>query len=313
LLRLILRRILWSVPLLLLASVLTFVLVSFIPGDAARTILKTTADEEKYQQLRDELGLDDPLPVQYWNWLSDAVTGDLGKSPFTGQPVTTTLNQRLGVTLTIVAGATLMAAVLGIGLGVLSAVKGGKTDRVVSGLSLVGLGIPNFWLGLLLMFVFAVTWKVFPATGWVAFSDSPLDWLRSIVLPIITVGVGATTAVAAQTRDSMMDALNSDFITVMQANGFSRRSIIYRHALRNAAIPVVTVLGLIFVSLLTGVVVAETVFALPGLGREVVRATLEHDLPVIQGEVLYFTVMVIVVNLVIDLVYGVLNPRVRTK
>jgi peptide/nickel transport system permease protein len=311
--RLVAYRLLVSVPLLFGVSLLTFVLVSFTPGDAARTILGGNGTPQQYAQLRHEMGLDQPLYVQYGRWLQSVLHGDLGSSLFSGEPVTQALGERLPVTLSLIVGATILSALLGIGLGVLSALRAGRIGWIVDVLSLAGLAVPAFWLGLILVTFFAVDMRLFPATGYVPLDQSVGEWVRALVLPVVTLAVGGVAVVAKQTRDSMLDVLQRDFIRMLRASGVSEWSIILKHALRNAAIPVVTVLGLIFVSLLSGTVLVESVFVLPGLGSLAVQATSQHDLPVIQGVAVTFTLIVISVNVMVDLTYGWLNPKVRSS
>jgi len=311
--RLIARRLLLSIPLVFIVSALTFVLESFTPGDAARLILGTQFDPTRYAQLREQLGIDQPLYLQYWHWLGGLPHGNLGQSAYDGTAVAPTLNSRLGVTLFLILGTTLVSALVGVTLGIISALRGGILGRLVDVLSLVGLALPSFWLGLVLVAVFAVAIPAFPATGYVPLLNSPAEWARSLVLPVITLSAAAVAVIAKQTRDAMMDVLGREFIRALRARGVPERTIIFRHALRSAAIPVVTVLGLLFVGLLSGSVLVESVFALPGLGSLAVQATTEHDFPVISGVALYFTLVVVVVNLLVDLAYGWLNPKVRSQ
>lgn len=311
--RIVLHRLLLAIPVLVLVSMLSFVLVSLVPGSAAQQILGPAATQEQIADLNAELGLDRPVAEQYTSWLVDAAHGDLGSSLFTGEPVTSIMAQRLPVTLSIVILAVALSLVLGATLGIFSALRGGLAGRFVDVVSLVGFALPPFWVALVFVSLFALQVHLLPATGYVSLSSDPVQWLRSLVLPVLTVTVGLAPALAKVTRDAMMDALNSDFVRVLEANGFSRRSLIYRHVLRNAAIPVVTTTGVLFVAMLSGTVFAETVFSLPGLGLIAVTATLQHDLPLIQGAVLMFTVIAVTVNLLIDLAYGWLDPRVRTR
>jgi peptide/nickel transport system permease protein len=306
-LRLIARRLLLSVALVIIVSGLTFVLETLTPGDAARTILGNQFDPVRYEELRRQLGLDDPVPVQYWHWLQDAVHGSLGASLFTGQAVAAALNERLGVTLSLVFGTVLLAGLAGVVLGVVTALRGGIVGRAVDALSLVGFALPAFWLGLVLIAVFAVAWPVLPATGtgYEPLTAAPGVWLENMVLPVVTLTVGAIAVIAKQTRDGMLDVLDQEFVWALRARGISERSIVFKHALRSAAIPIVTLLGLLFVGLLGGTV-------LPGLGSLAVQATVQHDIPVVQGVAVYFTLIVVAVNLVLDLVYAWLNPKVRT-
>ena len=311
--RVLVRRLLWSVPLVLVATALSFVLIALVPGDAARTILGPLGSSANEHALRVQLGLDQPLVAQYGDWISHALRGDLGASLFTGQPVTTELNQHLEVTLSLLILGTLTSALIGVALGVAGAVRGGVIGRSVDVLSLAGLAIPSFWLALVLTAVFAVGLRLFPVVGYVSFADSPLRWAQSLVLPVAALGLGSSTVIAKQTRDSLRHVLDQDFIRTLRANGFSGRSVLYRHALRNAGIPVLTVIGVVFVSLIGGSVFVEQVFAMPGLGSQAVEATTQHNLPLIQGVVLYFTLLVVAVNLVTDLCYAALDPRVRTQ
>ncbi len=312
-LRLIGRRLTLSVPQLFVVSISTFLLVALIPGDVARTIIGPNGTPEQYASLRDSLGLTEHLPQRYWDWLSQAVQGDLGTSLFSHEAVSSLLGSRLPVTLSLVVGSTLVATVLGVGLGIAGARASGPMGRLVDAIALVGLAIPNFFFGLLLVAWFAVALPLFPATGYVAFADSPGQWVRSLALPVVTLAVPGVAVIAKQTRDAMRDALERPFIRTLRAAGLSRRSIVYRHALRNAAIPVATVVGVVFVAALSGTVLVESVFAMPGLGGLAVQATDQHDLPLIQGVAIVFTVIVIVVNLVVDIAYGWLDPRVRVS
>jgi peptide/nickel transport system permease protein len=308
---LIIRRILTSIPLIFAVTAVTFVLESLVPGNTARAIIGASGSPAAYQELRTELGLNNPLWYQYWQYADEVLHGNLGTSVFTGEPVSTVLNQRLPVTLSLVLLATIFCAVLGVLLGVISAVRGGVLGRAVDVLSLVGLALPGFWVAIILAAVFAVTLRIFPATGYVPPSDSVSRWLWSLTLPVVALGLAGVAGVAKQTRDAMKDTLAMPYIRTLRASGLGQRSIIWKHALRNGAIPVVTVLGLVFVSALSSTVFVEAVFVLPGLGSMAVTATSQHDIPVIEGIALYFTVIVVIVNLLLDILYGMLNPKVR--
>ncbi len=307
------RRLALSLPLLVIVPTVTFLLAALIPGDVARTILGADASQAQVGQLRQALGLNQPLAVRYWQWLAHAVHGNLGTSLFWQQPVVSLLDSRLPVTLSLVVGSTLVAASAGAVLGTVAALHAGALGRAVDAIALAGLAIPNFFLGLLFISWFAVTLRVFPATGYVPISQSPAGWLHSLVLPVVTLAVPGVAVIAKQTRDAMRDVLDRPFIRTLRAAGVPRWSIIGKHALRNAAIPVVTVTGLIFIGSLSGTVLVESVFALPGLGGLAVQATSQHDLPLIQGVAVYFTVIVICVNLLVDLTYSWLDPRVRVS
>ena len=310
-LRLIARRLLSSAVLVLIVSMISFVLQAAAPGDLARTILGQHYSPEAHDQLRHQLGLDRPLAVQYWEWLTHAVHGDLGSSPISGLSVADEIADRLPVTLSLIGCATIVTALAGIALGVLSAVRGGRIGRAVDVLSLIGYAMPSFWFALAMVTIFAVTVQLLPATGYVPLGSSPVGWARSLVLPVATLALPGIATFAKQTRDAMLDTLSRDYVTALRANGVPEVSVLFRHALRNAAIPLVTLVGLTFVSLLSGTVFVESVFAMPGLGGLAVQATADHDVGMIQGVVVLFTLIVVAVNLVVDLAYGWLNPKVR--
>jgi peptide/nickel transport system permease protein len=302
-----------SIPLLLIVTIITFVLEALTPGDAARLILGQNYTPASYARLRVQLGLNHPLYVQYWQWLDGIFHGSLGHSPISGASVQETLIQRLPVTLSLVVCTVILSAVVGIALGVGGALRGGVLGRAVDVISLLGFAVPNFWLGLILASVFGVILKLLPVTGYVPLTTSPTQWAASLILPVVTLSAGAVAGIAKLTRDSMLDVMQRDFIRALRAKGISERTIVWRHALRSAALPVVTALGLLFIGLLSGTVLIESIFSLPGLGSSALDATNGHDFPTLQGVVLYFTLMVIVLNLVIDAVQGWLNPRVRTS
>lgn len=310
-LRIVLGRLAVSLPLLLLVTGLVFFLQTFLPGDVAYFLAGMEAPPEQVRQLRAELRLDDPVLVQYGRWLWAVAQGDLGRSLVNGEPVAQALSTRLAVTLSLVGLMTLLSSAVGVLLGIVSATSRSWVRSFIDVVSVVGLAIPNFWLGLLLIAVFSVSLGWLPATGYSPLSGGAGAWLGSLTLPVLTLACWAVTSVAKQTRDGMMDALGRDFIRNLRANGLPERSIIFRHALRNAALPVLTVSGLIFVSAVSSSVIVEKVFSLPGLGTLAVNATAANDIPMLQGVTLYFTLIVIVVNLLIDIAYGLINPQVR--
>ncbi|MET3803219.1 peptide/nickel transport system permease protein [Nakamurella sp. UYEF19] len=306
------RWLLTAVPLVFCVTALTFVLTSLVPGDAARSILGISATPEQVSALNNQLGLDRSMPAQYGRWLLDAVRGDLGTSITSGVPVSQELAERIGVTLSLILGALVVATVIGVGLGVYSAVRGGWSARAVDVISLLGLAVPTFWLGLVLLTIFAVRWQVFPATGYTAFGDSPVQWFESLVLPVVTLGLAGSAPVAKQTRSGVLSELGRDYVPALRSRGITERSILLRHVLRNAGGPIVTVLGLMVIGLLGGTVLAETVFVMPGLGSLAVTATSSHDIPTIQGVALVFTIVVLLVNLAIEMLHAWLNPKVRS-
>ncbi|MEF2977181.1 ABC transporter permease [Subtercola sp. YIM 133946] len=311
--RLIVTRLLLSIVLIVISSIAIFFLMSLVPGDPARTILGANATPDAVARLQDQLGLNQPLLVQYTTWLGGAVRGDLGESVFSGDPVVTLILARVPVTLSLILLSTIVIAALGTGLGLLSAVRGGPVGTFLDAISLVGLALPSYWVAIVLVALFAVAIRIFPATGYTALTDDPGAWLLSLVLPVAALSLGGVTIVAKQMRDSAMDVLARDYIRVLRSTGVRERTIVLKHVLRNAALPSLTVLGLTVVGALTGAVFVENVFVLPGLGTLVTQATTSHDLPVVLGVGVFFTLFVIIVNLIIDVLYGVLNPKVRVQ
>jgi peptide/nickel transport system permease protein len=306
-----LRRLLLSVPLLFLVSILTFIMVALIPGDPAVRILGAGHTEAQYQALDRKLGLTEPILVQYWHWLDGVLHGTLGTSLFSLQSVSSEVGQRLPVTLWLVIGATLVSLVAGVALGVAAATTAGPLARLIDGVTWAGFAMPPFWLGLVLIELLAVKARILPASGYVPLGQSPGDWLRSLILPVATLAAAGATGIAKQARDAMAEVMSREYIAALRMAGLPKRTILLRHALRNAAIPIATTVGLFAIAMLGGTILVEQVFVLPGLGSLAVQAAADHDLPVIEGVVLYFTLIVVVVNLVIDLSYAWLNPRVR--
>jgi peptide/nickel transport system permease protein len=309
--RLIAHRLLLSVPLLFVVTVLSFALEQIVPGDAAQDIAGPRATPAELEQIRIQLGLTRPFWSQYGHWLGNALHGNLGTSLFTGQPVTADLDSRLPVTLSLMAGVLIVCTVVGLALGTVSAWHEGALGKAIDALSMAGLGLPAYWLSLVLIAIFAVGLRILPATGYTYFTSSPRLWALDLVLPVIALSLGAVTAMAKQTRDSMRTVLGQPFIRGLRAAGVPERSVIWKHALRNASIPLVTVLGLVAVATLSASVFVEAAFVLPGLGSLAVSAAQEHDLPVVEGIALYFTAATIIINLLVDITYGWLNPRIR--
>lgn len=306
-------RLVRSLVMLGLVSLLTFVLTAIAPGDPATTILGSSATPDQVAKLNSELGLDQPIWEQYVHWLTQAVTGDFGQSLVTSQRVSEAVSSGLPVTLALVVGGTLFAATVGIVLGTVSAIRAGWLGRAIDVLATVGLALPNFWLGWILVAIFAVNLRVLPATGYVPLDQSPLEWFRSLILPVLTLAAVGVTGIAKQTRDSMRETLSREFVKAWLADGIPRRRVVLRHGLRNAAIPVVTVIGLYFIGMLSGTVIVESVFAMPGLGGMSVSAARSGDLPMIQGVVVTLCIGVVIVNLALDLAYAWLNPKERAR
>lgn len=251
--------------------------------------------------------------TQYWIYLQGTFHGDFGTSIFTGLPVLVMLGQRLPVSLSLIFFATIFCAAVGVLLGILSATRGPVFRRVSDISSLVGGALPNFWVALVFASVFGVTLGILPATGYVPLEKSPSGWALSLVLPTATLALGGIALIAKVVRDSMLTALSAEHMRTLRASGVPERVLIWRHALKNSSIPLITVVGLVIVTSLSATVLVETVFVLPGLGSLAVLATNRHDIPVLQGLALTFTVIVVLVNIAVDIAYAILNPKVRTS
>ena len=308
----IVRRLLAGVLLILAVSIVTFVLIYSGGNDIARNILGEQAPQEAVAQRAEELGLNLPIWQQYTNWLTSALGGDLGSSFYNNQPVANALANRVPVTLSIVIGAVVVIGILSAVLGVIAAVRRGAVDRTVQVFNVIASAIPNYWLALLLVATFAITIPLFPATGYIRLTDDPVGWLMSITLPIAALSIGGLAA-ASIVRSSMIDVMRQDYIRTLQSRGLSRREILYVHAFRNAAAPWLTMLGLLFIGLISGAVTIEKIFALPGLGSLTVTAATQGDVPIIMGVVLVIVVLIVIVYLLIDIATAWLNPKVRDR
>lgn len=308
----ILRRLAISVPMIFIIASLTFLLISLIPGDPAIAILGPEATPEEYAQVREELGLNRPLFLQYVDWMVAAIRGDFGLSIRTGRPVVDMITERMEVTVSIAIIAIIVTAILGVLIGLLGALKGGWVGKGSQVLAVLGTSIPNFWFGILLVLVFAIYLGWLPATGYSPLSKGVGPWAAHLVLPVAAIALAGIAGVARQTRASMNEVLGRDFIRTLMASGTPYRSIVFVHALRNAAIPVVTSLSFQFIGLLSGAIVVDQVFAIPGLGSVMLVAMNGRDIPVVQGVVIFTAVLVIIVNLAVDLLNAWINPKVRS-
>jgi peptide/nickel transport system permease protein len=310
--RFIVQRVLASIPVLLLVSLITFALLSLVPGDPASAFLDASATAEALERVRRELGLDRPFLVRMGDWYLRVLQGDLGTSLLLNRSVTSAILERLPVTLSLTAMAFLVSVLLGMAAGVLAAVRHGKAaDQGLMTLALLGLSIPEFWLGLVLIWLVAVMVPIFPAGDYVAFATNPWQWARHLALPTFTLACVQMGFVARMTRSSMLEVLGQDFVRTARAKGLPEPYVVVRHGLANAMVPIVTVMGIMVGALLGGAVVTEQVFSIPGLGRLIIGAVLSRDFPVIQGGLLFLALIYLVVNLVVDLLYAVVDPRVR--
>ena len=305
------RRLLLMIPVALLVSFVTFMIIHLIPGDPARVLLGESATPQTVAALRHQLGLDQPLLVQYVLWLGQAIHGNLGQSLQLSQPVTEAILQRLPVTAELGAVALLISVALAIPLGVLAAARRNTPlDWLINVLSLAGTAIPSFVLGLLLILFLAVMTRIFPPGGYVPFSEDPLTNLRDLTLPAITLATGAVAGNMRQVRASMIEVLGQDYIRTARAKGLSRGRIYFIHALRNALLPLLTIVGLQAGAIIGGAVIVETIFLWPGIGFLAVQSILSKDYPVVQGIVLLSALSYMFINLLVDAGYGVLDPRI---
>lgn len=307
------RRIAAAIPILILVGLITFLLIHLTPGDPAAVVAGENASMEAIEAARHRLGLDQPFLVQFWHWLRAVSVGDLGTSFTSGRPVTELIFDRMPITLSLTAGSTLIGVGLAVPLGVFAAIKRGSyLDRITIFGTSLGIAAPEFFIGLLLVLVVALNWGWLPATGYIPFAEDPVEYFRRLALPSLTLGLGVAAELARQVRGAMIDVLSRDYIQTARAKGLSTLSIIVKHGLKNASIPVVTVLGLQIRRLLGGAVIVEQIFAMNGVGSLAVRAVFLRDLPVLLGVALTTAVVVLFVNLLVDMSYGYFDPKVRT-
>ena len=309
--RFLLTRVWQSAVTLLLASVVVFAGVRALPGDPALAAAGEEATPEQVAAVRADLGLDQPLPVQYWRFLTDLASGDLGTSVRTGTPVSELIAATLPVTVWLSAYALLVALVVGLGAGVLASVKRGWSEFSLNSLSLLGLSVPSFWLGLLAILYLAVGAGWFPASGYVSPLEDPLRALHHLTLPALVLGAGTAAVVMRQTRASMLQNLSADYVRTARAGGASRSRVVLRFALRNSLVVVVTLVGLQLGGLVSGAVVTERIFGLPGFGKLTLDSVFSRDYPVVEGVVLVVTLAYVLINLAVDVLYTVLDPRIR--
>lgn len=313
-LRLIIRRLAALIPLMFVVTIIVWGLLLLIPGDPARSLVGDTATAEEVDAVREELGLNDPAYVRYGRWLGGVVRGDLGTSLFTSYEVRDAIADRLPVTVSLVGTSFLLSVLIGVPTGVVAAVNRGRfLDRFLTIGTSVGVAVPNFWLGLVLVTFLSMKLGWFPAGGYVGFTDNPFEWAHRMALPAITLALAAAAEISRQTRAGMVDVLERDFIRTHRAKGIPQRRIILRYGLRSALMPVVTVAGLQIARLFGLSTIVEQIFNMPGVGQLAIDAVFKRDVPVIQGVVLMVTLVVVLANLVVDISYGYVNPKVRDE
>jgi len=309
-----LRRLLLMLPVAFLVTVGVFMLIHLSPGDPALILLGEDRSPAAIAAIHHQLGLDQPLYVQYLIWVGNLAHGDLGRSVTTHQPVWTAITERLPATIELGALALLWSLLVAIPLGTIAAVRRGSiSDHLASGITVGGVSIPNFFIGIVLIFLFSVTLRIFPFGGYVPFFDDPYENLRHVLLPAIALGTAGAAINMRFTRSSMIEVLNNDYIRTARAKGASWRRVVFIHALRNALIPVVTIVGLQIGGIIEGAVVTETVFTWPGVGRLVVESIFDRDYTVVQGIVLLAAFSYLFANLLVDFVYAWLDPRISYR
>lgn len=308
------KRLFQTIPVLIFMSMIVFGLTLLIPGDPVVALLgpSTTRSLESVELAREELGLNDPIPVQYLNWMGRVLQGDLGRSTSTNQPVGEALAKRLPVTAQLAVFSLLIALLIALPLGVLAATRANTGwDLLASLISVVGIALPNFWLAILLIWLFAVTLRILPASGHVSFFQDPVEAIRHMILPALALGASASAVLMRHIRSSLLEVLRADYIRTARSKGLRDRVVLFRHGLRNSLISVVTVAGLVLASLMGGSLIVESIFLVPGVGSMMVNAIFDRDFPTVQSGALVLATVVILINLSVDLLYGFLDPRIQ--
>jgi peptide/nickel transport system permease protein len=308
----ILRRIFATFVVMAVVAVFVFGMLHFAPGDPAAIIAGDLATNEDIDRIREKLGLNLPMYQQFWHWISSIAVGDLGRSIFSDLPVASLIRQRIEPTAALTTTTIVFSVLVAVPLGIMAAWRAGSLlDRLVMGFAVLGFSMPVFVFAYILIWIFAARLQLLPVMGYVSIFDDPVGFCRSMVMPTLALGVTYIALIARITRASMLEAIHPDYLRTAHAKGASIFSILFRHALRNASVPIVTTIGIGIALLIGGVVVTESVFAIPGLGRLTVDAILRRDYPVIQGVILIFSGVYVLINLIIDITYTMLDPRIR--
>lgn len=308
----ILKRLIQLIPTMLIPAVIVFMLIFFSPGDPASLMLGPDATVEQVEELRAHMGYDQPVAVQLGKWFSNMVKGDLGESIFLNQPVTQAIGEHLGVTMALTLFAMLIATALGVALGVWSAVNRGRfIDQIAMIFSVLGVSVPEFWLALNLILLFSVYYQIFPIGGYIPFMENPLGSLKCLTLPALSLGLTQAAFIARMVRSSVLEILDQEYVRTALAKGLNSKKVVMKHVLKNAMVPIVTVVGMTFSVLLGGAIAIEMVFNLPGIGRLLMNAVLRRDYPLIQGIVLFIAAAYIVINLIVDILYVYIDPRIE--
>jgi peptide/nickel transport system permease protein len=308
----IVRRLAGGLPILLIVSLMTFAMIHLIPGDPAVAIAGMSATAEQVANIRHDLGLDQPLFLQLWHWYANLLRGDLGRSLLLGQPVMQVTLLRLPITLALSAYALVLTLLIGLLSGIVAALRQNTwVDQVAMIFAMLGISLPNFYLGLLMIIVFAVDLRWLPTGGYIALSVDPLGWLANSTMPAISLALLLAGLLARITRSTMLEVLRQDYIRTARAKGLPNRTVVMKHALANALIPITTVVGIIVSLLISGSVVTETLFSIPGIGQLLTQAVLNRDYPMVQGGLLITTALLVLVNIAVEVCYALLDPRVR--
>lgn len=306
------RRLLYVIPMLVITTMIVFSFILLIPGDPALSLLGENATPERIAQLRAQLGLDQPILIQYFDWLKSAIQGDLGRSIFTGQLVHEAVFSRLAVTFQLVVVAMIIAVVGGMFFAITSIYfPNSWMDYVARFFGTLGSAIPNFWLAMLLVLLFSLQLDWVPATGFTSITTNPGDFLKGIILPAFSLGMVGIAQITRHLRSSLMETMSADYVRTAFSKGVTRWQAIFKHGLQNAMLPVVTTIGILFGNMLGATVVIETIFAIPGMGQLAVNSILQRDFTMLQGVVLVMIVMVILINFIVDIVYAILDPRIE--
>ncbi|MFD0871837.1 MULTISPECIES: ABC transporter permease [Paenibacillus] len=310
----ILRRTMTFIVTLILVVIMTFVVFRIIPGDPALTILGMDADEALLAAMKEKLGTDRPLSEQFAQWVKQMAKGDFGESLKFSRPVLQLILERLPVTVSIALMSIVMALVIAVPLSLLAVKRHGKAaDLLISGWTQLGMAVPSFWLGILLVLLLGLTFRWFPAGGYVPWSESPAQALKSLFLPSLAVAIPQVAVIVRYLRTTLLEQMNQDYVKTAHSKGLRETTVLYKHVLKNALVPVITVVGMIFADVLGGSLIIEQVYALPGLGRLMVSSIGARDFPLVQGMVLFTAFIVILVNFTVDLLYRVVDPRIRLK
>jgi len=300
------------IPVFIVVAIVAFSILHIIPGSPAALMLGPEATTEQIDEATKALGLDKPLLEQFYLWSLDLLKGDFGDSYYINRPVLSLIFEKMPVTISIAIIAELVAILLAVPLGVFSAVKHNTVyDQLFMTIAVFGVSIPDFWLGIMLILIFSVTLRWFPVQGYVAINDSITGWIIHLFLPALALGFSHSGLIARITRSSMLEVLSADYIRTVRSKGLAEKDVVFKHALKNSMIPVVTVIGLSFTALLGGALIIETVFAMPGLGRLMLSSIQRRDYPVVQGILIIFAIICVIMNLLVDIIYVYLDPRIK--